>query len=251
MLASFFGKKKIFFQLLSFPLSGFPSLHLFSDATTARHRSGLVREIAAEEERQQQQQKRASERAFSLLFAVAVAAASPLLLHLLSLSHLPIPFFHTCRRRCHMYGGLHPSSDAPSFRGGARPLPGVDVARQHEVDRVFEKDRLERACEVARLVDLEGKVGVEGASCWCGWCGWREREGGGGGFGGRARARKTEGEGKEKNLQRPLDLFKGKKVFLTDGARRSATGSWPGPRPPASTAAKPTASTRARRSAPS
>ncbi len=64
-----------------------------------------------------------------------------------------------------MHGGLHPGSNTPAFRRGARPLPVVDVAGQDEIDRVFEKDGLERAREVGGLFKLRalGKVGVERA----------------------------------------------------------------------------------------
>ena len=75
-----------------------------------------------------------------------------------------------------MHGGLHPGSNTSAFRRGARPLPVVDVAGQDEIDRVFEKDGLERAREVGGLFKLRGlgEVGVEGAvfmllCCCFGW----------------------------------------------------------------------------------
>ena len=95
------------------------------------------------------------------LFLLPLSLFSLFLFLFLVFSSLP----RTCRRRSHVHGGLHPGSDTPALRGGARPLPVVDVSRQDEVDRVFEKDGLERAREVGGLFKLRalGKVGVEGA----------------------------------------------------------------------------------------
>ncbi len=88
----------------------------------------------------------------------------------------PLPLSLTCRRRRNVHRSLHPGPHASPLGGRARPLPVVDVAGQHQVDRVLKEDRLERACEVCRLFKLRGlgEVGVEGAvfmllCCCFGW----------------------------------------------------------------------------------
>ena len=77
----------------------------------------------------------------------------------------PLPLSLTCRRRRNVHRSLHPGPHASPLCGRARPLPVVDVAGQDEIDRVFEKDGLERAREVGGLFKLRvlGKVGVERA----------------------------------------------------------------------------------------
>jgi hypothetical protein len=171
-----FGEKKRTRSLFPAPSAkarfpNFQGLLLFSDPATGLRRSWQKITRANDGgggQRWQLLRERHAERPLSSCHRRRRRRA--LFLHLLS---RPFPLSHsfplTCRRRHHVHRGLQARGHAPALCSRARPVPDVDVARQHEVDRVFEKDRLERAREVARLVDLGGRgnVGVERAVLGC------------------------------------------------------------------------------------